>query len=333
MKKHVVIILLLFLIISIVVISCQKSGSSNSSGKSSGDTSGNSSNHPPAPSPAITISPALINLFLPKNCSKTFTISNSGPKGSTLNYTVKDDGALGGFLDFSNPSGAIPSGSSITVTVSVKPGFTTSSPSLIGSSLVLNIYTPGASNFVKIPVSIKVKSIESQTTDLLGTWSGTWSGTVTGRNNPTEAAPSDSVKGTWIIKLQAVDTVKKTLSGTLTWNGTDAYWKYSLDKNGLIINQIAEPFVTNRTINFDATNAKLILSDLGGSCSTFRIVILGYANAVNPSDAFYGPEFMADFDVSTNTVITEGVGFSAHPYNPSNFETFVSSGAVTGKKN
>ena len=137
-----------------------------------------------APKPIVAIYPTSITILLRNNCPQSFTISNIGPQGSNLDYVVADDGALGGFLNIKedikgdgNGGGSLPSGSSVTIAVSVKPDFTSSQPSLVGATLVLSIYTPSASNFVKFPVSVEIRS---EIDVLLGTWSGTWSGSSYG---------------------------------------------------------------------------------------------------------------------------------------------------------
>lgn len=50
----------------------------------------------------------------------------------------------------------------------------------------------------------------------------------------------------------------------------------------------------------------------------------------NPSDAFYGPWFSADFDLGAGTV---NGGFGAHPYDPATTATGLSNGNVTGARN
>jgi hypothetical protein len=306
---------------SVFIFSCSKSGNSGPNNSGNGNSNNNNNN----PAPAVTISTSLLKISIPGNCSQTITISNSGPKGSTLKYTVADDGALGGFLNFNNASGSLAAGSSINISVNIKTQFINTSPSLAGASLVLNIYTPGASNYTKTPVSIAIKSVA----DITGTWNGTWNGTTVSGHNPNQPGMVDTVSGTWVLNVQSVDTAKMTATGSLTWVGNDAYWTYTYDLNGNITSTTAEPFPVNRTINFDATNTT-ITNPTG--CVGYQLTILGFKGAANPSDAFYGPMFSAAFDVINNKAVSIGVGFSTHPYAPVTWATFVSSGTVNGTK-
>jgi len=327
-------IIIFFVLLGLFAInSCVKDPGNQNKPSNHNDTTQNSvdTTKITPPSPAITITQGPLTILLPGNCQQSFTITNSGPQGSTLNYTVADDGALGGFLSFTNGTGSLGSGKSNIVLVSVKPAFVSANPSLAGSSLVLNVYTPKATNFTKVPVSINIKSVNSITASLIGTWAGTWSGTSIGANNPGQAQPQTPISGTWTINLQTVDTVAMTATGTLTWNGADAYWTYTYDKNGLITAATPNQFVPNRTIKFDATNTSFSY-DAAPSCAAIHLTIEGFKNQPNPSDAFYGPWFSADFDVSSNTVTTQGNGFSTHPYAPVTLATTSSSGTVTGKK-
>ena len=68
-----------------------------------------------------------------------------------MNYSIADNDALGGFLDYTNGVGSLRSGEYVTIEVSVDPNFTKSGfggPGYgfgfkkPGSELVLNIYTP-----------------------------------------------------------------------------------------------------------------------------------------------------------------------------------------------
>ena len=112
--------------------------------------------------PVVAITPMSINILLPGNSPQTFTLSNVGSQASMMEYHVADDGALGGFLDVQNASGTLAGGTSATITVSVKPGFTaTGNGSLVGATLVLNVYTPAAINYVKVPVSVHIEASSS----------------------------------------------------------------------------------------------------------------------------------------------------------------------------
>lgn len=73
--------------------------------------------------------PTSLTLVVPDNCPQSITISNAGPQGSILNYTVADDGALGGFLDLNGEgrfvSGSLAAGATAQVTVTVQEQFAT----------------------------------------------------------------------------------------------------------------------------------------------------------------------------------------------------------------
>jgi hypothetical protein len=328
-------IIILFVLLGLVTIySCVKDGTNQNQPSNHSDTTKNhiDTTKTTPPSPIVTITQTPLTILLPNNCQQSFTITNTGPQGSILNYTVADDGALGGFLSFTNSTGSLNPGVSTTISVSVKPAFVSSSPSLAGSSLVLNVYTPKATNYTKIAVPVNIRSMNSLTSLLIGTWNGTWTGTSYGANNPGQAQPSSPISGTWIINLQTIDTVAMTATGSLTWNGTDAYWTYTFDNNGLITSATPNPFIPNRTIKFDATNTTYNYAAPGSGCTSIHLTIAGFNNQPNPSDAFYGPWFSADFDVNSNMVSTQGNGFSTHPYAPVTFATTSSSGTVTGKK-
>jgi hypothetical protein len=322
-------ILFVVLIGFITLHSCTKSG--NDLNKSSNKTD-TTKKIPPVILPLVTVTTTPLNILLPENCAQSFTIKNTGPMGSMLNYTVTDNGALGGFLDFNNSPGSLAANESITINVSVKAAFVSSTPSLVGASLVLNVNTPQASNFIKTPVPVNIKSISTIVPLFIGTWAGTWTGTSMGRNNPTEAQPSSPVSGTWTLTLKTLDTTTMTATGSLKWIGTDAYWTYLVNAGGLITKATPNLFVPDRTIQFDASNAAFTYSNRAAGCSSIHLTVEGFKNFPNPSDGFYGPWFSADFDIGSNMVITIGNGFSTHPYAPSSFDTNVSSGTVSGKK-
>jgi hypothetical protein len=128
--------------------------------------------------------------------------------------------------------------------------------------------------------------------------------------------------------LQTIDLANNTAAGTLTWNGKDAYWTYTSLPNGSV-SATPHDFIPDRTIRFDSTNTTLI-SPTPGTGSQYHLTIEGFARASNPSDAFYGPWFNVDLYGDTGTAVTMGVGFTSHPYNPTNFDTALSSGTVSG---
>ncbi|MGO9952250.1 MAG: hypothetical protein ACLPN1_08570, partial [Dissulfurispiraceae bacterium] len=124
----------------------------------------------PGPAPAVSIVPTSLDIDLPENWPRTFNITNTGPGNSTLNYRVADDGALGGFLNVQNATGALTGGQFSTINVSVLPQFA-SDAMLFGATLVLDVYTPGATNYTKFPVAANLINpainIQSQSCNLL----------------------------------------------------------------------------------------------------------------------------------------------------------------------
>jgi len=189
----------------------------------------------------------LKSILLPENCPVSFVIANVGPEGSVLDYSIADDGVLGGFLDYTNGNGSLKAGGPggwATITVSADPRYTDSSfGGLVGATNVLNIYTPKASNYTKTWVAVDIRSFNDAAQQLKGIWSGTWSGNSGGAKGATSP-----VSGTWILNLQSVDWEHQTASGTLTWNGTDAYWG---DEN------VPHAVVVNRTLMFNNYNTEL----------------------------------------------------------------------------
>lgn len=164
----------------------------------------------------------LHSILLPYNCSVSFVIVNEGPVGTVLNYSIDDVGALGGFLDYTNGVGSLKSGDFATVTVTVDPNFTKSGfGGLGGSTLVLSINTPDASNYTKSVVSVHVMDFDVEVQKLIGTWKGTWTGLSYGPKNTTP------VSGTWTLNLMTIDWSKQSATATLTWAGTDAWWDYA----------------------------------------------------------------------------------------------------------
>jgi chitinase len=113
------------------------------------------------PPPVLAVYPAALTIFVPGNCGQFVTISNAGPAGSVLNYTLADNGALGGYLDFNDQGPASPAtgsllaGQSTQVTITVLDPFATN---WIGGTLITapSIYTPGAANYVKYPLSVTI---------------------------------------------------------------------------------------------------------------------------------------------------------------------------------
>lgn len=308
---------MLFVLSALLAInSCKKGGS----GKNNNITT------PPAPAVSITKSP--LTVLLPNNCTQEFTISNTGPQGTVLNYTVAEDSARSGFLSFSPFEGSIKSGDSVTISVNIKPSSISSKPSLIGSSLVLNVYTPKASNYTKIPVPVYIKSINSIASSFAGTtWGGTWAGKCVGINTNLIVP----VGGTWTLNLQSLDTVNMAAIGTLTWNGMDAYLNYVYDNNGAIISVTPSPFVPNRTIKLGYGNAPFSFAAPAHGCSKSEIFLYINETPFSHGDS-YGPSVYGYFDIKSGIVDSLNSGFATYPYSPDMTLSGMSTGKIIGKK-
>ena len=128
-------------------------------------------------SPIVGITPTFTTIQLPTNVPQTFTISNKGQPDSTMAYTVADDGTPAGILEVQNATGTLKGGQSSDIIVSVKPEYNVPNPatgihSLVGATLVLDVYTPTAVNYVKFPVSVHISgaySISGTVKDLAAT--------------------------------------------------------------------------------------------------------------------------------------------------------------------
>lgn len=113
------------------------------------------------PRPVLAVYPTALTILVPGNYGPAITISNAGPQGSVLNYALEDNGALGGYLNFngqgpvSPATGSLAAGQSTQVTITVLDQFATN---WIGGTLTTapSIYTPGAANFVKYPLSVTI---------------------------------------------------------------------------------------------------------------------------------------------------------------------------------
>ncbi|HEY1663758.1 MAG TPA: Calx-beta domain-containing protein [Verrucomicrobiae bacterium] len=113
------------------------------------------------PKPILAVYPTSLTIYVPGNCGPSITISNAGPQGSVLNYTLADVGALSGYLNFNDQgpvspaSGSLQSGESADVSITVLDEFATN---WIGGTLTTapSIYTPGAANYVKYPLSVTI---------------------------------------------------------------------------------------------------------------------------------------------------------------------------------
>lgn len=295
----------------------------------------------PISRPIVAISKDSLTFSLPGNCQQSFTISNTGPQGTTLDYSIKDDGTVSGYLNFTNGSGTLLSGQSATITVSVKEDSTDSKLIPINSLMVLDVYTPEAANNIKVPVTVAITNNYSVFAKLIGSWSGTWKGT---NRDTTQGGPGflTQVSGTWQINFLKIDTIKRSITGTLTWKGTDNYWTLDNSTHGFV-GVIPNNLNIDRTINFDASNSTILI-DPASPCSAFKIRI-GYNGPKGALSAvdFYGPWFTASFDIDAKTAnnihkdadgMVISLGFITHPYNPVTLQTepFPSDGYITGVK-
>jgi len=189
----------------------------------------------------------LYTILLPYNCSVSFVIVNEGPVGTVLNYSIDDIGALGGFLDYTNGVGSLKSGEYAAITVTVDPNFTRTGLGGLGegygSTLVLTINTPGASNYKKNVVSVHVLDFAIEVQKLIGTWKGTWSGLSYG---PKKTTP---INGTWTLNLQTIDWLNGTVTAALSWSGNDAWWDFAINDTEAL-NSMPHSFNVNRSFVF-----------------------------------------------------------------------------------
>jgi hypothetical protein len=287
------------------------------------------------PLPAVLISQTPLTIYLPNNCPQSFIIKNIGAPGSILNYTVADDGALGGFLTVNSKGGSIGAGESAVIGISIMGRFVNSSPTLIGATLVVNVYTPDATNYKKIPVPVYVKNIDDISLYLIGTWTGTWAGqSYFNAPNNQQSVP---INGTWTLNIATVDTIKKTVTGSLNWTGTDAAWTPNFDPQGNIISGTPGLILIDTTINlshaFNTFNFNVSTGANQNVCSQSGINLtidpVDYSLIGKPPG--YGPKFVATFDINSNIVSSlPGDGFISHPF--PNYGKALSTGAITGKK-
>lgn len=281
--------------------------------------------------PNVKISSLPMTIFLPNNCAQSFVITNTGSQESLLNYNVYNSGILGPDLNFNSPSGTLRSGDSARILVTVKPS-AINTPYLIGSTLGIEVSTPQVASHIQTFLSVDIRSMNDLAQNLLGTWSGTWSGKSYGAANPAQASPDTSVSGTWTLNAQTVNPANNTASGTVTWNGTDAYWTYTFDNYGNITSATPQTFNATRTVSFNSSNATLITPVPGGGCDRFRLIINDF-----PSSTYgiYGPRLVLDMDLRANTVTTSGSSFTAWPYAPvfiNNLSSNQSNGSLSGRK-
>ena len=319
--------ILLFIIPSIVNFHCTKSGGD---GNGNGNGNGNGGG---TPKPAVTIQLLQpMNIYLPNNCSRSFIIKNTGAQGSTLNYSVFDNGALGGFLDFTNTTGALSINNTATINVTVDPQFVSSQPSIIGSTLILDVSTPDASNATHTYVSVYPRAIEDQAQSILGVWSGAWNGNSFGAANPGQQSPASPVSGTWILTISYLNLYTGDISGSVYWTGNDAYWNYTFDSFGNILTATPVSFSPNFTFSFNSSNSHIYYPAVGSACDRFHVVINDLPNSTY---GVYGPTLFFDFDIKPNTIHLVSGSWKANPYAPYNtgpYSINQSNGPITGHR-
>lgn len=271
------------------------------------------------PPPVLAVYPTSLTILVPDNCEQDITVSNAGPQGSLLNYTVADDGALGGFLNLnpdyaygqesSSVSGSLQAGQTAQVAFTVLDRFATN---WIGGTLTTapSIYTPGAANYVKYPLSVTIETDLALAQNLLGTWSGTWSGT---NYSPYGDSNSIPTSGTWSLTFQQIISFGNyslnpptygDVVGTITWQGTDYYWpfdsatgKFDLPPHAFSFNQTAQfnnsSFIEG-TVAYGAYSYVSITENCGGI--TFGVYGDGIVDLDNNDGVYFhaNPIFIMD---------------------------------------
>ncbi|MCK9638983.1 MAG: hypothetical protein M0R39_03665 [Prolixibacteraceae bacterium] len=279
----------------------------------------------------------LHTILLPYNCSVSFVIVNEGPVGTSLNYSIDDIGALGGFLDYTNGVGSLKSGEYATINITVDPNFTRTGLGGLGegfgSTLVLTINTPGASNYKKNVVSVHVLDFATEVQKLIGTWKGTWSGVSSG---PKKTTP---INGTWTLNLMTIDWINGTVTATLTWSGNDAWWDSYLN-DAEANNSMPHSFNVNRSFVFSN-----LISSISGLRPCFDGVSLhlphskhfGYFEEIkyvpDPSNPDFHLYFSPDLKSIVGGVDQNASSWSSKWLDPVvNFNYGYSSGFMQGSK-
>jgi PKD repeat protein len=286
----------------------------------------------PAPRPLVSVSSSPMSIFLPNNCATSFIISNPGPAG-VLPYEVRNSNLNMNQLVFTNPSGTILAGNSVTIGVSVDPSLIYSPAFLAGATLGLEVYTPLASNQSQTFLNVNTRGIAEEANNMIGIWNGIWTGNSFGASNPGQPSPQTPVNGTWSLNVQSVSTATNTASGTVTWVGTDYYWTYTLDGNGNITSATPVPFNATRTFAFNNSNATLIIPAPASACDRFKLIINDFPGS---SYGVYGPRLVFDMNLKTNIVTAGGASsFTAWPFAPvyvNNLSISQSNGSLNGQK-
>jgi len=314
-----------------LLVSCKKSGPSDNGDNNNNSGNGGDNNGPKStPDAAMSVTPSALNVYLPSKCVQVIYIKNTGATGSILRYKLALDGEAGDYLALSNTEGTVNGGLNGNFFVWIKTGLPNDGANLVGTKFELDISTTIGSNKLKVAIPLSIKSNRAEEAELAGAWSGTWNGTDMANHSPGHPETFGAVSGTWALTINSVDTVSQTFKGNLVWKGTDVYWTYTYATNGDILTATSYPFIPDRTVKLDATNTSIVYD---GNCTNFNVVI--NITGPDPSDAFYGPWFSADFNLMTGDVVTyltENRGFITHPYNKSISDTTISTGVVTGKK-
>ena len=178
---------------------------------------------PAAAAPAVSVSPLTLAVFLPGNCSQLFTVTNVGPKGSQLIYFVADNikapglrpvvGVAGGDLLYSAQLGILPASGSTNIAVSAAPQLVGGSPTLVGLSDFLEVYTPQATNFILLNVGVDFYDSSTLAQYIVGSAEGTYN----------EVDPGGTLlisdEGTWTLTITDFDYYGQTMAGTLSFSG------------------------------------------------------------------------------------------------------------------
>jgi hypothetical protein len=161
------------------------------------------------PKPVLAVYPTSLTLDVPDNSPKTLTIINAGPPGSVLNYLVADDGVFSGFLNLNNEgpfaSGSLQAGETAQIAFTVLDQFAND---WIGGALTtaVNIYTPGAANYTKFPISVTIET--NQTSLVPASLAG-----LTSEEDGGDTVITYNDDGTFIL----TDNEDNVLTGTYTW--------------------------------------------------------------------------------------------------------------------
>ena len=275
----------------------------------------------------LTKNPLVISsILLPNNCGVSFAVCNIGPKGTVLDYSIVESQ---GYLVCTPSAGTVVAGQASTISVSMDPRLINNNA---WTQLVLEVYTPTASNYTKSLAAIRIENMDDYVSkklcdSLCGTWSGSWSGT----SSASYAGPSASVAGTWSLNLEGFDIIGASggpvhdskVYGTLSWEGTDAYW------SGL--SNILHQNPVNKTIILNSSNTELYIADM--SCNLtwsgeFYIVIC--PSCQNSDHSGYNVDF--SLHVSKYNIEWSNSHWSTSFEDSQNNSYSSSSGILSGQK-